>query len=205
MREVRAYEASDPQDLRELMMLWAEEIHEVFPEAELDVLRPNREYVELPDGRLHSIEPVRLTRVGVQLWMDGLEAAFLAAEARCGRLSTPGDRSLAVAERLFREAYNFRSLEEEEDLLRPWPERLGRLVRQGWRLLLDQAVDLADLARRAKVRDAAERKVEGGAMARSEEAIEPLAEGRMVGARNRVRRSKDGSMGIGGGGSPWSR
>ena len=204
LREVRADEASDPRDLRERVTLWEEEIREVFPEAELDVLKPIREYVELPDGRLHPIEQVRLTPEGVQLVMDGLEAAHLAAEARCGRPSTPGPRILAIAERLFREAYNLRPL-LEEDLRRPWPERLGRLVRQGWGLLLDQAVDLADLARQVKARDAAERKEEGAAMARPEEAVEPWAERRPDESQQPIRRGKGGFKGIGEGGSPWSR
>lgn len=204
LREVRAYETSDPQDLRERVAIWAEEIQEVFPEVELDVLRPIRESVELPDGRLHPINWVRLTREGVQLGMDSLEAAHLAAEARCGRPSTPGPRSLAIAERMFREAYNLRPL-EEEDLRRPWPERLGRLVRQGWGLLLNQAVDLADYARQVKAHGSAERKVEGAAMVRPDEALKPWTERRSDANQKRVRRRKGGSKGIGGGGSPWSR
>ena len=211
LREARAYEASDPHDLRELVALRAREILEIFPDAKLDTLRPHRPYVELPDGRWYPVDLLCVTRVNVQLVVDGLEAAHLAAMMGASkRPFLPGPRSLNTAERLFREAYNLGPL-KEDDLSRPWPERLGRLVRQCWESLLDQASELADRAKQADSRRwEAKKKAEKTVGQVVEEFVEPRVS-RNSDAQDAGRgpaktgRAKNRLGGIGGGDSGWSR
>lgn len=211
LREARAYEDSDPHDLRELVELRAREILEIFPDARLDTLQPFRSYVELPDGRWHPVDLLCVTKVNVQLAVDGLEAAYLAAmNAGSKRPLLLGARSLNAAEHLFREAYNLEPL-KEEDLSRPWSERLGRLVRQCWGLLLDQASELAD---RAKQADARRLEATKRAEKAVEQVVEEIVESRA--SRNsdaqdagrglaKTGRAKNRLGGIGGGDSGWSR
>jgi hypothetical protein len=146
-REIREYEASDPQDLRELVESWGEEVQQVFPEVALDVLQPVHATLELADGRLYPLAPIQVTREAIHEVVDGLETACLAAaETKLGRSFDRGHESQFVAETWFRAGYGLRPL-EREDLERPWSERLGRLVRQGWDRLLDQACKLGERAR----------------------------------------------------------
>ncbi|WP_005034647.1 relaxase domain-containing protein [Holophaga foetida] len=148
VREIREREASDPQDLRELPVFQSEEIREVFPEVELDLLKPVTEVLELADGRSYPLAPIRVTREAIHEVVDDLETACLsAAETKLGRTFERNHESQCAAETWFRAGYGLRPL-DHEDLKRGWPERLGRLVRQGWERLVDQAVDLADQARR---------------------------------------------------------
>jgi hypothetical protein len=147
LREIREREASDPQDLRELSVFRSEEIREVFPEVDLDLLKPVTEVLELADGRPYLLAPIRVTREAVHAVVDGLETACLeVAEVKFGRPFERNHESQFVAETWFRAGYGLRPIGGDE-LQRSWPERLGRLVRQGWERLADQARDLVKRAR----------------------------------------------------------
>lgn len=146
-REIREYEASDPQDLRELVESWGEEVRQVFPEVALDVLQPVHVTLVLADGRLYPLAPIQVTREAIHEVVEGLENACLAAaETKLGHSFDRGHESQFVAETWFRAGYGLRPL-EREDWERPWSERLGRLVRQGWDRLLNQACKLGERAR----------------------------------------------------------
>ncbi len=148
-REIREYEASDPQDLRERPVFQSEEIREVFPEVALDVLQPVHKSLALADGRLYPLAPIQVTREAIHEVVDDLETACLVAtEAKGGRPPERGRERRFEAETWFRKGYGLPPL-KDEDLERPWPERLGRLVRHGWIRLVDQAMDLAERARRS--------------------------------------------------------
>ncbi len=144
----REQEASDPQDLRDLVALRAEQIREVFPEERLDVLHPVQPELSLPGGVKHQLEPVEATREGIQGAMLSLDDSCReAARVTMGRTFERSNESLYAAETWFRAGYGLRQI-DKADLERPWTERLGRLVRQGWEKLLDRAMDLAERAGR---------------------------------------------------------
>ena len=142
----REYEASDPQDLRDLVAMRAEQIREVFPDERLDVLYPVTPELTLPGGVKHQLEPVEATREGFQGAVFSLDDSCReAARVTIGRTFERSNESLYAAETWFRAGYNYPQI-DRTDLERPWTERLGRLVRQGWEKLLNRAVDLAERA-----------------------------------------------------------
>lgn len=146
-REIREYEASDPQDLRELVESWGEEVRQVFPEVALDVLQPVVKELELRDGHFYPLTTVPATGVSVEEAVVGLEVAcMVATEAKGNPSPECGRERRFEAETWFRKGYGLPPL-KDEDLDRPWPERLGRLVRHGWGRLVDQARDLATRVR----------------------------------------------------------
>lgn len=142
----REQEASDPQDLRDLVAMRAEQIREVFPEERLDVLHPVEPELALPGGVTHRLEPVEATREGIQGAMFSLDDSCReAARVTMGRTFERSNESLYAAETWFRAGYGLKQI-DRADLERPWTERLGRLVRQGWEKLLDRAMNLAERA-----------------------------------------------------------
>lgn len=150
LREIRAHESSDPQDLRERVAMRAGLIREVFSEEEepLDVLRPVQVAAVLPDGRLYPLHPLPATPEAIQEAVCGLDEAIRKADQRNhGRYLERSPQSLLVAEAAFRAGHGLRPMDPEEPE-RDWPERLGRLHRQGWDLILDRSMDLADRAQR---------------------------------------------------------
>lgn len=151
-REIREYEASDPQDLRELVEMRAEEIHEIFPEIALDSLQPVQATLELPWGQVYHVQPIQVAPEPIQAAIFELDDIFRQAAGKAHGLHySQSNKSLVVAETWFRAGYGLEQLQLElEDLNRPWGERLGRLIRSSWQKLLDQAVDLAGRARRTQ-------------------------------------------------------
>lgn len=150
LREIRAHESSDPQDLREWVAVRAGLIREVFSEEEepLDVFRPVQVAVVLPDGRLHPLWTLPATPEAIQEAVYGLDDAFRGADQRIhGRYLERSPQSLQVAEAAFRAGYGLKPMDPGEPE-RGWPERLGRLHRQAWGLVLDRSMDLADRAQR---------------------------------------------------------
>ena len=150
-RQIRDHESSDPQDLRELVAMREDLIREVFSgeEEPLDVLQPVEAVLVLPDGRRYPLQPTPATPEAIEAVLRDLEGIFLeVAEKKHGRSFDRDDKSLFVAETWFRAGYGLKPIGREE-LERAWPERLGRLVRQGWDLILDRSVGLADRAQRA--------------------------------------------------------
>jgi hypothetical protein len=149
-RQIREHEASDPQDLRELVAMRADLIREVFTgeEEPLVVLQPVQEALVLPDGRRHPLQPIPATPEAIEEAVYGLEDICLeVAEKNHGRSFERNDESLFVAETWFRAGYGLKPIGREE-LERGWPERLGRLQRQGWDLLVDRAMNAQDRAQR---------------------------------------------------------
>jgi len=160
-REIREHEASDPQDLRDLVVLQAELIHEVFPEAILDLLQPVQEAIELPGGHIHTLRPIQATGEAITgevfAMEDKIRAGFSQAQGQGIALQ---ERTVFMAEVMFRQGYGLPQLQVRADLPKqeaiatmimeePWGAiRLGRLVRQSWNRLLDRAMELVDQARR---------------------------------------------------------
>jgi hypothetical protein len=150
-RQIRDHEASDPQDLRELVAMRTDLIRDVFSgeDEPLDVLQPVEEVLVFPDGRRYPLQPIPATPEAIEAALHDLQEVCLeVAEKKHGRSFEWDDQSLFVAETWFRAGYGLKPIGREE-LERAWPERLGRLVRQGWDLILDRSVGLADRAQRA--------------------------------------------------------
>lgn len=150
MREIRADESSDPQDLREMVATRVGLIRKVFSEEEepLNVLQPVQRALVLPDGRLHPLWTLPATPEAIQEAMYGLDDAFRGADQKIhGQYLERSKQSLHAVEAAFRAGYGWKPMDPEEPE-RDWPERLGRLHRQGWDLILDRSVDLADRAQR---------------------------------------------------------
>lgn len=141
-----------------MVAMRANQIHAVWPGMPLDVLVPVKEALDLPGGIRHVLVAIPATSEAIDgevLTIDEKMREGLAIEH--GLAFPRHEGTLFCAEVHFRGGYgqpqlqvNTNKVEAIQDLIReqPWGERLGRLVRQSWRTLLDKAMDLAERAGR---------------------------------------------------------
>jgi hypothetical protein len=147
-RQLREEESSDPKDLREMVAMHLDLIREVFSEEEepLDRLQPVQEALDLPGGHLYVLPFAQATREAFQEAVHDLDDAFRESDREVyGQPFERSKENVFVAETRFRAGYGLKPIGREE-LEREWSERLGRLVREAWRLILDRSVAVADRA-----------------------------------------------------------